>query len=171
MGDGGASALILAGESAGGGLAMAITRKALADDIPPPRKLLLFSPWVDLTEAGLHANAATTDPTLASADLALFAHAYAANSDRQDPAISPGLGDVPAGWPATFLTSASGDIVQTSVGRLADKLTAAGAPATVVRETGLNHVFELYDEFPEAISSLRRAAAFVGEPICSIPSL
>ena len=132
--------LVLAGESAGGGLAVAVTRTALTGGLAAPEKLILFSPWVDLSEAGITASGKVNDPSLSAAELHLFANAYLAHTGRGNGIVSPGLNPVPAMWPDTFLTTATNDLLYQSVCDFRNQLEKAGATIEFRLEQGLWHV-------------------------------
>ncbi len=86
-------ALALAGDSAGGGLALA-TLLALRDrGAARPGCAWLISPWTDLTRPAENGPSCPPDPVLAPASLARSAAAYAAGHDFSNPLISPAYGD------------------------------------------------------------------------------
>lgn len=87
------SALALAGDSAGGGLALA-TLLALRDRGGAlPGSAWLISPWTDLTRPAEDDPSCPPDPVLTAASLARSAAAYAGGHDRSDPLISPAHAD------------------------------------------------------------------------------
>lgn len=152
--------LVLSGESAGGGMAMAVTRAASDKSLPEPAGLALFSPWSDLTAEGITASVGIDDPTITTGDLRLCARAYLGKAPATDPLASPGSAPFPAAWPDTLLTTGSRDILRPSVLRDAATMRRTGARVTLTDRPGLCHVFEVYDDIPEALPSLRRAAEF-----------
>ena len=81
--------VIVAGDSAGGNLALTVTMKAIASGLPAPRALLLISPWCDLTAAALDApSMAANAPTdyLPLPLIGHFADDYADGADASGPA-------------------------------------------------------------------------------------
>ncbi len=152
----------LSGESAGGGMAMALTRRAIGQSRKVPDRLVLFSPWSDLTAEGIARSGGIDDPTITVEDLRVCVQAYLGNRDPGDPRVSPGLFDaIPAQWPPTLLTTGSQDILQHTVRRIAENLRAASRPVEIIDAEGMCHVFEIFDEFPEGTASLEQAAAFL----------
>ncbi len=147
----------LCGESAGGGLALALLQRKVA----PPRKLVLFSPWTDMTPDGIAACAGMNDPTMTTADLSQYARLY--TKDPQDPSVSPFLAPLPDGLPPVFLTTCGRDILRPNVLALHEKLIDGGHPVTLLDMPDMCHVFEVYDEYAEALVSLTRAASFLTE--------
>ena len=104
--------LVIAGDSSGGGLALAIAESVRDRGGPQPRRLLLISPWVDLTTST--PETAALDPI----DPWLFigkVHAYAgwwagAPDDLCRPEVSPGLGDL-TGLPPALMFCGARDLL------------------------------------------------------------
>lgn len=135
----------LSGESAGGGLALALLPRVET----PPSALCLFSPWVDLTAK----DAPTNDPSLTLADLQDYAAAFCPKGEQAQ--ASPALLPLPK-LPPTHITSGTRDILLPMI-----QAFAAKHDADLHVWPGLWHVFELYDELPEAAQSLDLAASFL----------
>lgn len=153
--------LSICGESAGGGLAIAVTQRAFHEKIAIPTRMALFSPWGDITEQCTAQSEVIDDPWLSEDDLRFFAATYLAGADARDPSASPALAPIPSDWPDTLLTTGGRDKLRLSVHALADKLRLAGAACQVTDLGGMWHAFEVYDENPEALESLKLAAAFL----------
>ncbi len=144
----------VAGESAGGGLAL-----TLIGSPRPPRRMALFSPWVDMTPQGLAE--AQEDPTLSVADLSQMARTYLQSAPAEAALASPGLAALPEMIPPMMLTTGSQDILRAQVAAFHGLIDRAGGQCELLDVPDMWHVFEAYDEFPEAEDSLRRAAAFL----------
>ncbi len=157
----GGRAPMLAGESAGGNLALALLQSLLADDHPLPPKLALLSPWCDLTPRGIALSADIRDPSLPASRVGHYADAYMQGASAADPLISPLKGHVPPDWPATHLTTGSLDALRPTVLALHEKLDAADVPVTLTDAPDMWHVFEAYDEAPGAARSLEIIAKFL----------
>lgn len=85
----------LAGDSAGGGLALVLRQQIRDQGLIPPRRTALFSPWVDLVmDDPATLAAAEHDPVLSLRGLRRAARMYAGNRDLADPLLSPGNGDL-----------------------------------------------------------------------------
>jgi transcriptional repressor BetI len=152
--------LFLVGESAGGGLALALAQAIRDRGLPMPAAMALLSPWVDLTQALPSANDGF-DPTLARRNLQDYARLYAGRgTDLSAPGLSPLRGDL-RGLPPMILTTGSRDILREQVHALARTVAAAGGLAELHDWPGLWHVFEFYRALPEAAASLDRIAAFL----------
>jgi acetyl esterase/lipase len=85
-----AAAVTLAGDSAGAGLALGIAQELPAAGLPQPRRIVLISPWLDLTLSQPAVQAlARHDPWLSPAGLVEMGHAWAGGDDPADPRLSP----------------------------------------------------------------------------------
>src|SRR6056297_2154203 len=154
--------LAVAGESAGGNLMLVTLRRAQAAGLPMPCAAALLSPWCDLTHGGesLAANDGR-DPTLPFGNVDRAAKAYAGDAARDDPDISPLLGRFGPWFPPALITTGTRDLLLSPSVELARRLRAAGADVDLRIWDGLWHVFEFYDELPEAAESLAQAGAFL----------
>lgn len=158
----GESRLTLAGDSAGGGTALALALALRDRGGPQPSELLLLSPWVDLT-------ASTPDtPSYDAIDPWLFLgklHAYAAwwagsPDDLGRPEVSPALGDL-AGLPRALMFCGTRDLLVPGCRLLADRAAATGWELTYVERPGLLHSYPLLPFIPEARSARRATLAFL----------
>jgi len=154
--------LAVAGESAGGGLALAMLLRAAGAGLAMPKAVALMSPWTDLSRTG------DTLTTLAGADPGLdyelnlepMARAYAGRQDLRSPSLSPLYGQFPADFPPTLITTGTRDLLLSDCARLATKMRHAGIEAELRVWEGLWHVFEFNPEIPEGETSLKEIAAF-----------
>ena len=135
-----AERIVVAGDSAGGGLAIALALRARAVDVPLPAALGLISPWVDLTLTGL--DEAVDDPLLTRAWLELGASSYA-GEDLERPEVSPLYADL-AGLPPMFVQAASDEMFRTDVERFVEAARSAGVAVTYERLEGQWHVTHLF---------------------------
>ncbi len=158
----GESRVTLAGDSAGGGFALALALGLRDRGGPQPSELLLVSPWVDLTTS-------TPDtPSYDAIDPWLFlgkVHAYAewwagSRADLGRPEVSPALGDL-AGLPRALMFSGTRDLLVPGCRLLADRAAATDWDLTYVERPGLLHVFPLLPFIPEARSARRATLAFL----------
>lgn len=86
-------AVTIAGDSAGGGLALGLAQTLPAAGLPQPRRLVLLSPWLDLTLGHPDLPAVEArDPWLSSAGLRVAAASWAGGDDPTQPRLSPGNG-------------------------------------------------------------------------------
>jgi monoterpene epsilon-lactone hydrolase len=156
-----AESIVLAGDSAGGGLALA-TLAALRDAGDPlPAAALLFSPWTDLAATG--ATLVTNDgvdPMFYGAAIGRAAQFYLAGASADHPYASPLYADL-TGLPPLFIQAGSTEVLLDDSRRVAEKARAAGVSIDFEIWPGMPHVWQLYAPFmPEARKALDRAAAF-----------
>ena len=151
----------LIGESAGGNLALALLQRAKMVGATLPDRVALMSPWCDLTADGVSMrNLDGDDPTLTSAISHAAAALYAGPVALEHPEISPLFGNWSGDLPEFMISTGTRDLLRNQVLRLADRLHHA--PRCVLRDwPQLWHVFEFYDEIPEAAESLRAFGAFL----------
>ena len=151
----------LIGESAGGNLALVLLQRARQAGLRAPDRVALMSPWCDMTMDGVVAgNADGDDPTLTPEMNHAAVAMYARGRPLADPEVSPVFADWSGDLPEFMITTGTRDLLRGQVLRLADRLHHA--PCLVLREyPQLWHVFEFYDEIPEADRSLREFGAFL----------
>lgn len=157
--DRGSASLTVAGDSAGGGLALALTLRLAQEGLPAPAALGLISPWVDLSLDGVRDS--DDDPLLTRDWLAWCARAYAGDA-VDSPAVSPLLADDDAlgALPPTLVQASEHEILRDDVERLVARLEAAGAPVTYRLLDGVWHVVHLQAGMLEPAT---RAVAQVGD--------
>jgi monoterpene epsilon-lactone hydrolase len=155
--------IFLAGDSAGGGLALALAMSIREQKLPAPAALVLISPWTDLTLSGAsHAKKAAADPMLRAAWLKDSAARYAGTRALTDPLLSPGLGDL-TGLPPMLIQVGSEEILLSDAERLAHGTTQVGGRAQLQRYEGLWHDFQAHaGMLPEADQALTEIGAFIG---------
>lgn len=136
------------GESAGGGLLIALCLRLKALGLPLPARLFPLSPWTDLSLSGesMEANC-KADVCLTREALAGFAAAYAPGN-VYDPLVSPVLGDL-TGLPPCWIYVGSDEILLDDSRLLASRLEDAGVPCHLHVEPGMWHAYALYG-VPEA---------------------
>jgi epsilon-lactone hydrolase len=154
--------IVLAGDSAGGGLAVATLLAAKAAGLPMPSRAFLMSPYVDLTLSGeTLAEKESLDPILTPAGLRVRAPEYLAGADAADPLISPIFGDL-CGLPPLLIQVGSHEILLSDALRLAARAATADVAVTLEVIPGVPHVFQGYAALlDEAGAALDRAADFV----------
>lgn len=154
--------IVIAGDSAGGGLALA-TLVALRDaGDPMPAGALLFSPWTDLAATGatLRSNDGL-DPMFSGAAIARAAKLYLGETPGTHPHASPVYADL-RGLPPLFIMAGSTEVLLDDSQRVADNARAAGVDCELEVWKKMPHVWPLFSPFiPEANRALDNAAAFV----------
>lgn len=154
--DQGATRIVVAGDSAGGGLTIAALQAIRDAGLPAPAGAWCLSPWVDLTgTSGTMASKAEADLMIAAADLRVYGAAYAPGGDVNDPRATPLNGDF-AGLPPLFIQVGTSEILLDDALSLAAKASAADVPVTLESWPGQPHVFQI---FAPMLSEARDAIA------------
>ncbi|MGI9608437.1 MAG: alpha/beta hydrolase [Acidimicrobiales bacterium] len=159
--EGGNQRLLLAGESAGGNLALLVGQGAIRDGLRAPSALALLSPAVDLrTDPSLFGSTLHSDPTLSHTRVLDVSRAYVGGHHLDDSAVSPIFGSMDS-LPPTVITTGTRDLFLGMCLRLERKMRRSGVDVECRVWDGLWHVFEFYDDYPESAESLGEIAAFL----------
>ncbi|MGY1769633.1 alpha/beta hydrolase fold domain-containing protein [Blastococcus sp. SYSU D00813] len=138
-----ASTVTLAGDSAGGGLALGLAQTLAGAGLPQPRRVVLLSPWLDLTLGHPDLPAVEQrDPWLCSAGLRVAADAWAGGDDPTDPRLSPGNGPL-AGLAPVHVYVGTREICLPDALALRDRARAEGADVELTVCSGAVHVYPL----------------------------
>jgi acetyl esterase/lipase len=161
----GLSKLVIAGDSAGGGLALAllqfVTSAAKDAAMPKPLAAVLMSPWTDLALTGESIEArAESDPMLTLDALNQAAQLYLGNEDRSDPKASPLYGEV-TGLPPVMFHVGEDEILLDDSRRFANRIEAVGGVAQLHIWKGMTHVFPSNVSLQAAKESLNEIGAFL----------
>lgn len=157
------SRIALSGESAGGGLAVALLLRLREAGLPLPASAVLLSPWADLTLSGQSMSAkASVDPSVLTPEgLRARVPDYAGGTDPAAPLISPVFADL-SGLPPLLIQAGSYEILLDDAVRLAARAAAADVEVTLQVTPEVPHVFQAFSAIlGEAETALRNAGAFV----------
>ena len=156
----GADRITIAGDSAGGGLTLALAQRLREEDLPLPTALGLISPWVDLSLCGVKDD--PRDPLLTVAWLRSCAARYAGQHDPGQPLLSPLNADL-TGLPPTIVHASSEEILRPGIERLVARLDESGVPVTYRCLPRMWHVAHLqaglFDQATEAVREIGRFLA------------
>jgi acetyl esterase/lipase len=141
----GFSELAIAGDSAGGGLALAllllVTAASKDGSVPKPAGAAAMSPWTDLALSGRSMETrAKADPMLTREALEKAAEIYLGGQDRRDPRASPLYGDF-TGVPPVLFHVGEDEILLDDSHRVAERIYAADGLAQLHIWEGMTHVF------------------------------
>lgn len=152
------SRVVLGGDSAGGGLALALLAR-LCQRGTPPAGLFAFSPWTDLTGSGASiAENAAKDPMLTAARVPEVARMYLQGHRADDPGASPLFAAFPE-CPPVLLQYSETEILRDDAARMAVALRRCGAEVTAQVWPGAPHVWQMFDGYiPEARAALNGVA-------------
>jgi acetyl esterase/lipase len=152
--------IAVAGDSAGGGLALATALRLRSQGRALPGCIAGLSPWVDLTGAGPYRNSGTCSmfqPT----EVATFAKLYLQGAPAESPEASPLLGDL-CGLPPLLIQASSTELLMDDAVRLHEKARQCGVESTLSIYPALPHVWQiLVGAVPEAKMALGQLAGFI----------
>ena len=136
--------IVLAGDSAGGGLAIVTAIGARDAGLPPPAGIIGFSPWTDLavTGASVESNARSC-AMFTPGGVRTGAGLYLGTADPRDPRASPLYADL-KGLPPMLLFASRHEILLDDTLRLAERARAAGVPVEIVLRDRLPHVWPIF---------------------------
>ena len=156
----GARDIIIAGDSAGGNLALTLTLKLKEQGRILPRGLILFSPWTDLTMSGKsHKEKAEDDPILTGEYLQRCIEGYAPKMDLKDPYLSPLFADF-SGFPPIYIQVGTNEILLSDSLRLLKRLQECHVSAKIESYPGMWHVFQM-SPLKTAYRAMDQAAEFI----------
>ncbi|HEX2097329.1 MAG TPA: alpha/beta hydrolase fold domain-containing protein [Solirubrobacterales bacterium] len=150
----GGERVVLAGDSAGGGMALAVAQ-ALRDEGARPLRLILIAPWLDVAiEDPRSRTIEPRDAVLGIAGLVEAGHAYAKGLPLDDPRVSPIWGEM-SGLPPIATFVGTEDLLNPDSHRLREACEAAGVPCELIEAPGMPHVYPLFP-MPEGRTAVRQ---------------
>lgn len=154
--------IAVAGESAGGGLAIALLVAARDTGLPMPASAAVFSPFADLTLSGASiAGKAPADPALTEAGLRLRGGQYIAAGDPAAPTASPVFASL-KGLPSLLIQAGSHEILLDDALRLAAHAARDDVAVQLQVTPGVPHVFQAFAGLlDEAGAALDEAGRFI----------
>jgi acetyl esterase/lipase len=157
--------VVLAGDSAGGGLAVVVAGELKGTAIHQPDHLVLFSPWVDLTDSNPEFDAfGKNDPFVWRTACEYAAEEYRGAWELNDPRVSPIFGD-PTGLPALTMVVGTRESFFPEVRDFARLAAKKNVDTALFIAVGGFHVFPIVSVVPEAAQAMRFISDRVwGEP-------
>ncbi|MBV1907446.1 MAG: alpha/beta hydrolase [Pseudomonadales bacterium] len=154
-----ANDIIIAGDSAGGGLTIATMLKLKEQGIALPQAGVCLSPWVDLEAIGdTMTSKASVDPMVQKDGLLQMAATYLAGADARNPLAAPLYGDL-EGLPPLLIQVGTSETLLADARRLAIKAIQAGVNVSYEEWPEMVHVFQ---QFSPLISDGYRAITRIG---------
>jgi acetyl esterase/lipase len=157
-----------AGESAGGGLAVATLVSARDQGLPLPAAVLAMSPYADLTLSGATMETKrAADPLFTPQAFPARVADYTAGQDAALGLISPVFADL-AGLPPLIIQAGTHELLLDDAIRLARQAAIADVDVTLDITAGVPHVFQAYYPFlDEAVAALDRAGQLLSAHLTS----
>ncbi len=158
--------IVLAGDSAGGGLVLALCLSLRETGEPQPAAVVGLSPWVDLSMSGESVTTrAKLDPVVNAAELGAHGKRYAGGNDLRLPLISPLYADL-HGLPPLLIHVGSHEVLLSDAAQLAERARTCGVDATLYIADGLWHVWHIYASFvPEAGEAIEKIGEYISARI------
>jgi len=162
------SDVAFAGESAGGGLAVATLANARDHGLPLPAATLVMSPYADLTLSGATLETKReADPLFTPEAFPARVADYTAGHDAALGLISPIFADL-SGLPPLIIQAGTHEVLLDDAIRLARQAATADVQVTLDITAGVPHVFQAYYPFlDEAAAALDRAGQFLSAHLAS----
>ena len=154
------SDITIMGDSAGGGLAVALCQQLQQHNLPQPDALVLMYPWLDATMSHPQSRKLERkDFILACDGLAACGVAYAGEQEATNPLVSPLFGAV-EGLPKTAVFIGTNDILHPQAIAFQQKLTSASVPSDLFEYRGLPHAWLMFPT-PERERAIAEIAQFL----------
>jgi epsilon-lactone hydrolase len=152
--------IVLMGDSAGGGLSLALAQALGPAGLPQPGHIVLLSPWLDLTMNDPATLAQEAHDPVIKAEAALAAaRMYAGDLPLEDPRVSPVYGEIRGLAPVTLFTGTS-DLLNPDARRLAERMRAEGQAVELLEYSAMVHAWMLLP-LPEAFQAREQVAAML----------
>ncbi|WP_035803237.1 alpha/beta hydrolase [Kitasatospora mediocidica] len=165
-----AGQIVLAGDSAGGGLSVVTTLAARDAGLPLPAAVVAFSPGLDATRSG---ESMTTkhgiDPLFTRRSLEQVGAHYLAGQDPRQPLLSPAVLADLTGFPPLLLQAGTNELLLDDSTRLATRAAAAGVDVILDVTADVPHVFQSFTgSLDEADAALDRAGRFILDRLATV---
>ena len=156
------SNIIIAGDSAGGGLAITSVLKMKEEEIPLPAAVVCISPWTDLTLSGkTYSTNEESDLLLTYDEIRTAAEMYAGEKDKKNPLISPIFADL-EGFPPLFIQVGESEMLYDDGIILGKNAKKAGIKVEVDIWEKMIHSFQLMNDFlPEGKKATEKIGSFI----------
>jgi monoterpene epsilon-lactone hydrolase len=152
--------IVVAGDSAGGGLALSLLTTVVRQDLPLPGGSMHFCPAVDLGYAEEIELPREPQPAISIAQLRSFAAAYLGATSPDDDVVNALRADL-TGYPPMLIQAGTGDVLGKDAHRLAEHAAGHGVDAQFELYPVTTHDFHLFWSFlPEASDALQQAGRF-----------
>ena len=157
------SQIVIAGDSAGGGLTLSTIAALSAAGDPLPACAVCLSPWLDLTlSSQSYLTNAKADPLLSKDSLLTYANYYVGEYEKDYPLISPLFADLKDFCPVLVHVGTDENFLAEAI-QFTNKAQTAGANVTLRTWQGLFHVFQMVPFLPETKESLEEIAEFIAK--------
>lgn len=171
-----AAEIIVSGDSAGGGLAVAMVHRARNEGLPLPAGLLLFSPYLDLDHNGYTIRTNAITDYLPANEMSVPNTWYASPEQHNNPEASPLHADL-SGFPPMLVFAGGAEMLLSDSIRFSENAKRDGVDCDLVIEPEMPHVWPALAPWePASKRTLRKCAVWMGtlrlpQRTRSVPSL
>ncbi|MFT4623008.1 MAG: monoterpene epsilon-lactone hydrolase [Myxococcota bacterium] len=159
--------ITVGGDSAGGGLTLALLTALRDSGAPLPARAVLISPWADVQGAGGSDRTNAPYDYVPEGSQVRFGKMYAGDRDMRDPAVSPVYADLTGLPPMLVMVGGAERLLDVGCG-VADRAEACGVTIVLEVHDDMIHAWPLFAPvIPESRAAWRRVGAWVREPIRS----
>jgi acetyl esterase/lipase len=151
--------LILMGDSAGGGFVHSFCQYLRTVDLPQPKQIITFSPWVDISMSNAPYDS-ENDPILGEIGLREIGKSWAGDLDTRDYMVSPLFGDN-EGLADTFIFAGTGEIFYKDIEEYVENLKKDNVNVKLITGNGLFHIYPLFP-IPEAKKAFKEIKEIIG---------
>jgi acetyl esterase/lipase len=157
----GAKNITVMGDSAGGGMSLALAQMLAKEGAEQPAQLVLYSPWLDATASGEgQAEIEPRDAMLTMGGIKKCGELYRGELAMDDPKVSPLFGDFD-GLPPMMIFAGTRDILVADARRLVQRLDGQGSKSHIYHEyPEMIHVWMVFPT-PEAHQAIAQTSAFI----------
>ena len=154
--------VVIMGDSAGGGLAVAFCEYLSEQGLKQPDKMILFSPWMDISMSNPEAaDYEAVDPMLSAYGLVEMGKCWAGDLDIRDYKVSPIYGDI-SSLKNVWLFVGTREIFYPDVTKFYSMLLEQGIQSELIIGEGMNHVYPTYP-IPEADEAVEQVCRILNE--------
>jgi monoterpene epsilon-lactone hydrolase len=155
--------IVVVGDSAGGGLAVALQYELRNHTVHLPLCSVLLSPYLDLTRSGKsQIHNAKNDRFLDVFEMRKWARLYSQYHELSDPLISPLFGDL-VGLPPILVQASESEVLYDDSSRFVSKAKSQGVDITFQKWHGLIHWWHMFGGMPEAKEAIDKIIDFINE--------
>lgn len=157
--------IIVAGDSAGGGLGLALCLYLRDNDMPIPKSIITMSAWADLTCTGAsYEEKFDVDPVFGGTrDSVVFQNEYYRNDSPENPYISPVFGEY-EGFPPMLMQVGECEMLLSDTITVSEKAKAAGVDVAMHIYPGMFHIFQKgMNMYPESKMAWDEVGRFLSE--------
>ena len=167
-----AEKIVIAGDSAGGGLTMATLLSLRETGDPLPAAACLLSPWLDLASTGESmTRRAHRDPWFEPEDMPIIASHYCDKSMFKQPLVSPVYADL-SGLPPLYIQVGEDEILLSDSTRAADKVREVGGEVDIEIWPDMWHVFQVFvHQMPESRAAIRKLGIYICHALKCAPAM